>query len=221
MAELALVTGGETGIGAAIVSMLRDEGYEVRTASRRGGWDLTAPGAPERLIGELERLDLLVHNAGIAESAPLARTTDELWERHFALNVTAPMRLTRAALPLLGRSSRPRVVFIASTAGLRGSPYIAAYAASKHALVGLARVLAAELKTVAVHTICPGFVDSPLTDRSVERIAAATGQDPARAREALAALNPGGRLIRPEEVAEALRDWLRAVDPSGTELVIE
>jgi NAD(P)-dependent dehydrogenase (short-subunit alcohol dehydrogenase family) len=221
MAELALVTGGETGIGAAIAAMLRGEGYEVRTASRRNGWDLTDPATPERLVAGLERLDLLVHNAGIAESAPLARTTDELWERHLALNATAPMRLTRAALPLLKRAPRPRVVFIASTAGLRGSPYIAAYAASKHALVGLARVLATELKGIAVHTICPGFVDSPLTDRSVEQIAASTGQDPAQAREALAALNAGGRLIRPEEVAEALRETLRAVDPPATELVLE
>lgn len=220
MADLALVTGGETGIGRAIVDALRREGYEVRTVSRRTGHDLTNPEVIDRLVTSLPRLDLLVNNAGIAESAPLAKTTDEMWRRHFDVNVTAPFLLCRASLPLLRKSARPAIVNIASTAALRGAPYIAAYAASKHALLGLSRVLAAECKGITVHTVCPGFVDSPLTDRSVARIAGLGRQDEAAAREALAAQNRGGRLIRPEEVAEAVVALLRSGEP-GREIVIE
>jgi NAD(P)-dependent dehydrogenase (short-subunit alcohol dehydrogenase family) len=162
----------------------------------------------------------LVNNAGVAESAPLAKTTDQMWDRHLALDVTAPFLLCRAALPLLRKSERGRIVNIASTAGLRGGPYIAAYAAAKHALVGLSRSLAAELKDVSVDWVCPGFVDSELTDRSVARIARETGLAEAEARKRLAAMNPCGRLIRPDEVAAAVAKLL---DEPGTgrEVVLE
>jgi len=220
VAELALITGGTTGIGAAIAAALRGAGFEVRTASRREGCDLTDAAAIERLVGSLPRLDVLVNNAGLAESAPLTRTTDEQWQRHLELNATAPFRLCRAALPLLRAAPRGRIVNVASTAGLRGSAYIAAYAASKHALMGLTRVLAAELKDVAVHAVCPGFVDTPLTDRSVDQITKLTGMDAAAARAALAAQNPSGRLITPAEVAAAVLELVH--DPgTGRELVIE
>ncbi|MGQ0612695.1 MAG: SDR family NAD(P)-dependent oxidoreductase [Planctomycetaceae bacterium] len=218
MRDLALVTGGESGIGKAIVEALEAAGTEVVTASRRRGVDLLDRTALRRLMTSLPRLDLLVNNAGIAESAPLERISDDAWDRHLALNVTAPFLLVRAALPLLRRSPRPRIVNIASTAALRGAPYIAAYAASKHALLGLSRVLSAELKGIAVCAVCPGYVDSPLTDRTVANIAAKTGRSEAEARAALAAANPCGRLIRPAEVAAAVvalaqsgetgREWL-------------
>jgi NAD(P)-dependent dehydrogenase (short-subunit alcohol dehydrogenase family) len=172
------------------------------------------------LVNNLPRIDLLVNNAGIAESAPLAKTTDEMWDRHLALDVTAPFLLCRAALPLLRKSKRGRIINIASTAGLRGGPYIAAYAAAKHALVGLSRALAAELKDVAVDWVCPGFVESELTDRSIARIAKETGLDPAEARRRLAAMNPCGRLIRPDEVAEAV-GMLLDKPGTGREVVIE
>jgi NAD(P)-dependent dehydrogenase (short-subunit alcohol dehydrogenase family) len=108
---------------------------------------------------------------------------------------------------------------VASTAGLAGSPYIAAYAASKHALMGLTRVLAAELTGLSVHAVCPGFVDSPITDRSVATIVAATGKSEAEARAALAAMNPRGRLITTAEVAAAVLALVR--DPStGRELLL-
>jgi NAD(P)-dependent dehydrogenase (short-subunit alcohol dehydrogenase family) len=220
MPELALVTGGETGIGKAIVAALRARGYDVRSASRRTGTDLTDRAAIDRLVNNLPRIDLLVNNAGIAESAPLAKTTDEMWDRHLALDVTAPFLLCRAALPLLRKSKRGRIINIASTAGLRGGPYIAAYAAAKHALVGLSRALAAELKDVAVDWVCPGFVESELTDRSIARIAKETGLDPAEARRRLAAMNPCGRLIRPDEVAEAV-GMLLDKPGTGREVVIE
>ncbi len=220
MAELALVTGGETGIGKAIVTALKAKGFDVRSASRRTGWDLLDRASIDRLINSLPRIDLLVNNAGMAESAPLAKTTDEMWDRHMALDATAPFLLCRAALPLLRKAPRGRIVNVASTAGLRGGPYIAAYAAAKHALVGLSRALAAELKDVAVHCVCPGFVDSPLTDRSVARIAKETGLPEAEARKRLAAMNPCGRLIRPDEVAAAV---VKLLDEPGTgrELVLE
>lgn len=220
MPELALVTGGETGIGRAISDALRGRGFEVRTASRRSGWDLLDRELIDRLINDLPRLDLLVNNAGIAESAPLGRTSDAMWDGHLALNVTAPFLLCRAALPLLRRAPRGRIINIASTAGLRGGAYVSAYVASKHALVGLSRALAAELRGVAVHCVCPGFVDSPLSDRSVARIAKETGLAEEDARSRLAAMNASGRLIRPEEVADAV---VALLDEPGTgrEVVIE
>lgn len=220
MAELALVTGAETGIGKAIADALRDKGYEVRSASRRTGHDLTRADVIDQLINQLPRLDLLVNNAGIAESAPLGKTTDALWERHLALNVTAPFRLCRAALPLLKRAPQGRIVNLASTAGMEGAAYIAAYAASKHALLGLTRVLAHELKDVLVHAVCPGFVDTDLTDRSVANIVAATGMGETEARAALAAQNKSGRLIRPDEVAAAVIALLDETE-TGREVVLD
>ena len=220
MPELALVTGGETGIGRAIAHTLRQEGFEVRTASRRSGYDLTDAAAALRLVKSLPRLDVLVNNAGLAEAAPLAKSTDELWNRHFELNVTAPFRLCRSALPLLSRAPRGRIVNVVSVAGVRGAPYIAAYAASKHALLGLTRVLAAELSDIAVHAVCPGFADTELTDRSVRNIVAATGKTEEEARAALAARNAGGRLIRPDEVAGAVLELVRAAD-TGREVVLD
>jgi len=220
MAEIALVTGGSSGIGAAIVTALEVEGFEVRAVSRSTGWDLTQPGACDRLIKELPRLDLLVNNAGIAESAPAARTSDEDWARHFELNVNVPFRLCRAAYPRLKESANPRIINIGSVAGLMGSPYIAAYAASKHALMGLTRVLALEWSRFRIHAVCPGFVDTPLTDRSVANITSQTAMSPDEAREALAKQNPSGRLITVTEVADAVVELAR-LETSGEERVLE
>ena len=218
MSELALVTGGETGIGKAIGEALGREGYEVRTASRRSGCDLTDRAAIAALIASLPRLDVLVNNAGIAESAPLARTTDESWDRHLAINVTAPFLLCRAALPLLTAAPRPCIVNVASTAGSEPAPYIAAYAASKQALLGLTRVLAAELE-IRVGAVCPGFVDTPLTDRSIENIVKLTGRSEAEARAALAAGNESGRLITPAAVAAAVLEIVHG-DETGRVVVL-
>ncbi|MHC4938434.1 MAG: SDR family NAD(P)-dependent oxidoreductase [Planctomycetota bacterium] len=220
MADFALVTGGSSGIGAAIVAALEADGYDVLAVSRSSGWDLTEPNACDRLIASLDRLDLLVNNAGIAESAPASRTTDEDWARHFALNVDVPFRLCRAAYPLLGKSANPRIVNVGSVAGLAGSPYIAAYAASKHALMGLTRVLVAEWPKFKVHAVCPGFVDTPLTDRSVANITAQTDLSADQARAALAKQNPSGRLITPEEVAAVVVELAR-LETTGEERVLD
>ncbi len=219
MNKVALVTGGETGIGAAISTKLRARDFEVVSASRRNGVDLLDAGAIQDLVAGLTRLDVLVNNAGIAESAPVHKMTDELWDRHLALNVTAPMRLVRAALPLL-KASKGCVINMGSTAGLRGSPYIAAYAASKHALLGLTRVLAAELKDVRVHAVCPGFVDTPLTDRSIARVVDVTERPVDDIRASIASQNPSGRLITPDEVAAAVLALIDS-DTTGQEPVLE
>jgi NAD(P)-dependent dehydrogenase (short-subunit alcohol dehydrogenase family) len=220
MPEIALVTGGETGIGRAIADALRGEGFEVRTASRRSGYDLTDPAAVDRLVHSLVRLDVLVNNAGLAEAAPLAKSTDEFWNRHLDLNVTVPFRLCRSLLPLLRQAPRGRIINVASVAAVRGAPYVAAYTASKHALLGLTRALAAELTDVAVHAVCPGFADTELTDRSVREIVRATGRSAEEARAALAAQNAGGRLIRVDEIAAAVLELVRAPD-TGREVVLE
>lgn len=220
MPELALVTGGATGIGRAIVTALEHASFEVRTASRRTGHDLTDRALIDQLINELPRLDLLVNNAGFAESAPLARITDESWDLHFALNVTAPFLLCRAALPLLRAAPNGRIVNVASTAGLAGAPYVAAYTASKHALMGLTRALAKELRDVKVHAVCPGFVDSEMTDRSVLNIVAQTGMTEAEARAALAEQNASGKLVAPDDVAAAVVEVAKA-DDTGREVVVE
>jgi len=202
------------------VDRLEAAGFEVRSASRRNSWDLTDRAAIEKLVASLPRLDVLVNNAGRAQAAPLHGTDDAQWDLHLALNATAPFLLSRAALPLLRAAPRGRIINVASTAALRGSPYIAAYAASKHALIGLSRVLATELRDVEVNAVCPGYVDSPLTDRSVENIRTATGQSDEQARAALAAQNPCGRLITPAQVADAVFQLVQS-EGTGREIVIE
>ena len=132
--------------------------------------------------------------------------------------MTAPFLLCRAALPLLTAAPRPCIVNVVSTAGSEPAPYIAAYAASKQALLGLTRVLAAELE-IRVGSVCPGFVDTPLTDRSIENIVRLTGRSEDEARAALAARNESGRLITPAEVAAAVLEFVRG-DDTGRVIVL-
>jgi NAD(P)-dependent dehydrogenase (short-subunit alcohol dehydrogenase family) len=150
-----------------------------------------------------EGLSILVNNAGVAESAPFLKTDDELWHRHLAVNLTGTFYCTRAALPQMIERGWGRVINVASIAGKTGAPYIAAYAASKHGVLGLTRSLALEVATkgVTVNAICPGYVDTDMTTRALDQIEAKTGRSAIDALEAIKRMSPQQRLVTPEEVA--------------------
>jgi NAD(P)-dependent dehydrogenase (short-subunit alcohol dehydrogenase family) len=152
---------------------------------------------------------ILVNNAGVAKSAKLAATDDALWNEMLGVNLTGAFLCTRAALPALLEAPHGRIVNVASTAGLVGYPYVAAYCAAKHGVIGLTRALAQELAAtrVTVNAVCPGYTDTDLVASSVANIVARTGRTASEARSALAARNPQKRLIEPGEVAAAVA-WL-------------
>ena len=237
--RVALVTGGGRGIGRAIALRLATDGLTVAVAARTleqveetaaaarstgaralaVALDVTEPAsvtaAVERTASTLGPVDVLVNNAGIAQSAPLGRTDLALWDRHLRVNATGPFLLTRAVLGGMLERRWGRVINIASLAGLVGSPYVAAYTASKHALVGLTRAVASEVagKGVTVNAICPGFVATDMVWSGARNIVDKTGTSFEAAVKALADMNPGRRLIEPEEVAEAAA---RLVDDAAT-----
>jgi 3-hydroxybutyrate dehydrogenase len=221
----ALITGGGTGIGAAAARALAGEGTKLSLLGRRmppiqatavatGGTafqcDVTDPQAIDRAFDEARAangpIDLLVVNAGIAESAPFHKMTRESWDRIVGTNLTAAFDCARAAIGDLLKSENGRLVFIASVASLRGVPYAAHYAASKHGLLGLTRSLAAEYaKTnLTVNAVCPGYVDTPMTDQSVVRVSEITGRSEADSRGAITNMNASGRLVDPEAIANII-----------------
>lgn len=217
----ALVTGGGRGIGRAVAIRLASEGAHViavgrtavevdETARITGGsalvLDIGDRSALEGIRESVGPIAVLVNNAGVAESAPLARTTDEMWDRAMAVNVTAAFLLCRAFVPGMVEAGFGRVVNVASTAGLTGFGYTAAYCASKHALVGLTRALAMDVakSAVTVNAVCPGWVRTRMTDESIARIVGKTGRTEGEARQSLERMSPQGRLVEPEEVAHAV-----------------
>jgi NAD(P)-dependent dehydrogenase (short-subunit alcohol dehydrogenase family) len=220
--RVALVTGGGRGIGAAIARRLSREGARVvvldrertQVAAEIGALDvdcdLTDVASIEAALARVKRdagdVSILVQNAGIGESAPFAHTTDEMWNRALGLNVTAAFRVSRALVPAMVAAKWGRIVNVASIAGLIGQAYVTAYCASKHALVGLTRAMAVELaKTgVTVNAVCPGFVDTEMTEKTIANIVAKTKRSPEEARKSLEDMNPQRRLISPEEVADAV-----------------
>jgi NAD(P)-dependent dehydrogenase (short-subunit alcohol dehydrogenase family) len=155
----------------------------------------------------------LVNCAGQAPSAPFEKTTQEIWGAALAVNLTGPMLVTQALLPSLRRAGQGRIINVASTAGLTGYPYVSAYCAAKHGLVGLTRALALELARtdVTVNAVCPGFTDTDLIKDALSTITARTGRSFEEARAALVRANPQGRLVTPEEVANAIV-WLASPD---------
>ena len=225
----ALVTGGGSGIGRAIAEALAQAGVTVTICGRRlDALEAVAAGNPrihaqvadvtdENSVAELYEtaqaargaFDIVIANAGMAVSAPAGKTSLDLWQQTMNVNLTGAFLSVRPAVDTMRKSGGGRIVFIASIAGLKGAPYISAYVASKHGVVGLTRALAAELAhtEVTVNSVCPGYVETPMLERTVANIVAKTGRDEASARAAVTKDNPQGRIISPQEVADTVL-WL-------------
>ena len=225
--RVCLVTGASRGIGSAVAGRLSRLGHRVALCARSTEQldvaaaslpgpslvvraDLVAAGAVDEVFDTVEHawgpVEILVANAGAATSAPIARTTDVEWQRMLDVNLTAPFRCLRRALPAMTAAGWGRIVVIASVAAKRGEPYVAAYTAAKHGALGLVRSVAAETARtgVTVNAVCPGYVDTPMTDTSVQKIVASTGRTPDEVRSILENRQPIGRLVTVEEVADAV-----------------
>lgn len=218
----ALVTGGGRGIGRAIAERLAADGAKVVVTGRTeaeindvaaslGGvalkLDVTDRAAVEAALRAIEasgrEIDVLVNNAGAAESAPFDRTTDELWDAMIAVNATSAFLLCRALIPGMIKRGFGRVVNVASNAGITGYAYSTAYCAAKHAMLGMTRAIALEIARtpVTINAVCPGWVQTRMAEEAASRIARKTGRDAAEATKQLEAMSPQRRMIEPEEVA--------------------
>lgn len=218
-----LITGGGSGLGADLARGFAAAGASVVVTGRRreplervamatGGslvvGDVTVEADVVRMFAEAGDVDIVVANAGAAASAPLTRTTSEIWHRMIDVNLTGAFLTLREGSRQLGGRGWGRLITIASTAGLHGFAYVSAYTAAKHGAVGLTRAVAAEVAGTGVtaNALCPGYLATEMTDRTVENIMAKTGRSRDEATASLAAANHGGRLIDPAEVtAVALR----------------
>jgi len=227
--KIALVTGGGRGIGRAIALLFAREGAKVVVSARtREQVELVAAevkhesgveslalvcdvgdeASVQQMFAHMAETfergpDILVNNAGIAESAPLTKTDNELWQRHLATNLSGTFYCMRAALPDMLTRGWGRVINVASIAGKTGAAYIAAYSASKHGVLGLTRSAAMEVgaKGITVNAICPGYVDTEMTTRGIQNITNKTGRTAAEALETIKRMSPQNRLVSSEEVA--------------------
>lgn len=225
----AIVTGAGSGVGAAIALALADAGASVTIVGRRlaaleevarahvrlspAVADVTDPeGLRQALTGAVAMsgpVAIVVANAGAAESAPFARTTPEIFRATLEVNLTGVFNTFQAGLASMVRGVPGRMIAIASTAALKGYPYVSAYCAAKHGVVGLVRSLALELSATGttVNAICPGYTETPMLERTLDNIVAKTGRSRAEAEAMLKAGNPQNRFIQPREIAETVV-WL-------------
>ena len=205
MSRVVVVTGGAKGIGKAIAERFAAAGDEVE-APGHDELDVADEDQVAAFFERLGRVDVLVNNAGIASGAPLARTTLDDWRAHLDVNATGAFLCTRAVVGGMVERGDGRIVTVASVAGLYGARYTAAYTASKHAAVGLMRATAAEVAGTGVtaNAVCPAYVDTDMTRRTVENIVDRTGRNAEEAQSALETMTPLGRLLEPDEVAAAV-----------------
>lgn len=229
----ALVTGGGTGIGAAIAAELAQLGATLTLLGRRAApleavcaalpgsghgvvvADVTEHAAVVTAFASAAAargpVAILANNAGAALSTPFSKTTPELWHAMLSVNLTGTYHCTHAALPGMQAAGWGRIVNVASTAGLVGYAYVAAYCAAKHGVIGLTRALALEVarQGITVNAVCPGYTETPLIDAALDNIVTKTGRSNDEARAMLAARNPQGRLVQPADVARTVA-WLCA-----------
>ncbi|HET7385917.1 MAG TPA: SDR family NAD(P)-dependent oxidoreductase [Nocardioidaceae bacterium] len=225
--RVCLVTGAGRGIGTSVARVLSERGDKVALAARSGqdldrvaAWlpgpalvvptDVTDPAAVEEMFAAVEAewgpVEVLVANAGAGETARVVDTTDEQWQRMLDLNLTAPFRCLRRALPSMIAHEWGRVVVVASVAAKHGERMVSAYSASKHGVLGLVRAASLEVAShgVTVNAVCPGYVNTPMTEQTVESIAERTGRTHEQAHDLLARRQPTRRLVEPAEVADAV-----------------
>lgn len=228
----AVVTGGGSGIGAAIARALVNEGHRVTLMGRNlqrlqaqaqalgdvlvQVCDVGDEASVQAAFDAVAPVDLLINNAGQVETAPLAKTSLEAWQLMLNVNLTGTFLCSRAVIPGMRERSFGRIVNVASTAGLKGYAYVAAYCAAKHGVVGMTRALALELARsgITVNAICPGYTETEIVASAIENIQAKTGRTAEEARAELAKANPQGRLITPEEVAASVL-WLTRPEAGG------
>ncbi len=238
-----LVTGAGKGIGSAITTQLLSDGHFVALCARTQSdleevaqqfedralvipLDVLTPGVAEKAISQIITkwggVDALVLNAGDGISAPIEKTTDEMWQHMMDLNATAPFRFVRAAVPHL-KEGGGSIVVIASKAGLVGEPNVVAYSAAKHAVVGLVRASASELSKyrIRINALCPDYVDTPMTQRTLSAAAERTGKSVADVRLTLVTKLNGLRLLTAHEVARAAIDLLQDVHKTGEAILLE